>query len=108
MQPVMVYMTAGSPEQARTIARELIANRLAACVNVLEGMQSFYRWQGQVEEGREVVVLAKTRADLMTALTERVRQVHEYDCPCIVSWPLADGYQPFLDWIGQETGGAES
>lgn len=106
MAQVMVYMTAGSMEQARAIARELITLRLAACVNILEGMTSLYWWKGQVEQGHEVVILAKTRAELMPALVEKVRQVHEYDCPCIVSWPLTGGHQPFLDWISQETDGA--
>jgi len=97
-------MTAGSMEQARIIARELITRRLAACVNVLEGMTAMYWWEGRMEQAQEVVVLAKTREDLLSALVEQVRLVHEYDCPCIVSWPLTGGYPPFLDWIGRETG----
>ncbi|SMP66146.1 divalent cation tolerance protein [Desulfonatronum zhilinae] len=106
MQPIMVYMTAESMGQAKTVARELISNRLAACVNILDRMQSLYWWEGKVEESGEVVVLAKTRAELLPALAERVRAVHSYDCPCIVSWPLTDGHQPFLDWIGRETASA--
>jgi periplasmic divalent cation tolerance protein len=107
MKPVMAYMTAGTIKQAQEIARALISRRLAACVNVLGGMTSMYWWEGRVEQGREVVLLAKTREELMPALVEQVRQIHEYDCPCIVSWPLTDGYQPFLDWIGQETEGGD-
>ncbi|SDB47393.1 divalent cation tolerance protein [Desulfonatronum thiosulfatophilum] len=106
MQPIMVYMTAENLDQAKVIARELIENRLAACVNVLEGMRSMYHWEGSIEESREVVVLAKTREELLPDLTRRVREVHTYDCPCIVSWPLTGGHQPFLDWIGKETGAA--
>ncbi len=107
MNPVMAYMTAGSVEQARVIAQELISCRLAACVNILEGMTSLYWWDENVEQAQEVVVLAKTRAELMPALIERVRQVHAYECPCIVSWPLTDGHRPFLDWIVRETGDGE-
>ncbi|WP_045222305.1 divalent-cation tolerance protein CutA [Desulfonatronum thioautotrophicum] len=103
MQPVMVYMTAENSDQATMIARELISHRLAACVNILDNMRSLYWWEGKVEEGSEVVVVAKTRADLMPSLVERVKAIHSYDCPCIVSWPLTDGHQPFLDWVGQET-----
>ncbi|WP_031385453.1 divalent-cation tolerance protein CutA [Desulfonatronum thiodismutans] len=106
MQPIMVYMTAESMDQAKTIAHELISNRLAACVNILDHMQTLYWWEGKVEEGGEVVVLAKTRAELLPALAERVQVVHSYDCPCIVSWPITDGHQPFLDWIGRETASA--
>ena len=103
--PVMVYMTAASVEQARAVGRELVTRRLAACVNILEGMTSLYWWEGQVEEGSEVVVLAKTRAELMPELVKQVRALHSYECPCIVSWPLEGGHQPFLDWIGREAGG---
>ena len=106
MQPIMVYMTTESLDQAKTVARELISNRLAACVNILDHMQSLYWWEGKVEESAEVVVLAKTRAELLPALTERVQAVHSYDCPCIVSWPITNGHQPFLDWIGRETASA--
>ena len=106
MQPIMVYMTTESLDQAKTVARELISNRLAACVNILDHMQSLYWWDGKVEESAEVVVLAKTRAELLPALTERVQAVHSYDCPCIVSWPITNGHQPFLDWIGRETASA--
>ena len=105
MNPVIVYMTAGNMEQARAIAQELVSQRLAACVNILEGMTSLYWWEGRMEQAREVVVLAKTRAELMPALIELVSQIHEYDCPCIVSWPLTDGHRPFLDWIIRETKG---
>ena len=104
MQPVMVYMTAENLDQARTIARVVIENRLAACVNVLDGMRSMYHWEGRIEESREVVVLAKTREELLPEFIRRVREVHTYECPCIVSWPLTGGHQAFLDWIGQETG----
>ena len=106
MQPIMVYMTAESMDQAKTVARELISNRLAACVNILDHMQSLYWWEGKVEESGEVVVLTKTRAELLPVLIERVQAVHSYDCPCIVSWPITDGHQPFLDWIGRETASA--
>ncbi|TVR01269.1 MAG: divalent-cation tolerance protein CutA [Desulfovibrionales bacterium] len=103
MQPVLVYMTAENSDQATMIARELISLRLAACVNILDTMRSLYWWEGKVEEGSEVVVVAKTRAELMPSLVERVNAIHSYDCPCIVSWPLTGGHQPFLDWICQET-----
>ncbi len=100
MEIRFVYMTAGSLEEARRIGRELIESRLAACVNILPGMQSVYRWEGKIEEAAEVVVIAKTTAPRVAALAERVKSLHSYDCPCVVSLKVDGGHQPFLDWIG--------
>ncbi len=94
-----VYMTAGSLAEARTIGRELVESGLAACVNILPGMQSIYRWEGKIEEATEVVVIAKTTAPRVPALTAKVKSLHSYDCPCIVSLKVDGGYQPYLDWI---------
>ena len=94
-----VYMTAGSLDEARAIGRELVESNLAACVNILPGMQSIYRWEGKVEDASEVVMIAKTTAAQMPALTGRVKSLHSYTCPCIVSLRIEGGYQPYLDWI---------
>jgi periplasmic divalent cation tolerance protein len=103
MDAVWIYMTAGSLDEARDIGRTLVEERLAACVNILEGMRSLYRWEGGVEEDEEVVLIAKTRATLVDALTDRVKTVHSYDCPCVVALPITGGNPAFLDWIGLET-----
>ena len=95
-----VYMTAGSLEEARRIGRELVESRLAACVNILPGMQSIYRWEGKIEAADEVVVIAKTTASRVPELTAKVKSLHSYDCPCVVSLKVEGGHQPFLDWIG--------
>jgi periplasmic divalent cation tolerance protein len=95
-----VYMTAGSLAEARTIGRQLVESGLAACVNILPGMQSIYRWEGKIEEATEVVMIAKTTAPRVPALSAKVRSLHSYDCPCVVSLKVEEGYQPFLDWIG--------
>ena len=103
MQAVWVYMTAGSLDEARAIGRQLIEERLAACVNLIDGMRSLYRWDGAVQEDTEAVLIAKTRRDLVDRLTERVRAAHSYDCPCVVALPIEGGHQAFIDWIGAET-----
>ncbi|MBW1785475.1 MAG: divalent-cation tolerance protein CutA [Deltaproteobacteria bacterium] len=103
MKPCMIYMTAGSPEEARAIGKALVSERLAACVNIIEGMNSLYWWKGEVQEDNEVVVIAKTRQSLVPELSERVKEIHGYDCPCVVALPITDGFQPFLDWISEET-----
>ena len=94
-----VYMTAASKDEATKIAKELVTARLAACVNILDNMNSFYLWQGEIQDDAEVIMIAKTTEDRIPELIEKVRSMHSYDCPCIVSLPVSSGYQPFLDWI---------
>ena len=103
MQAVWVYMTAGSLDEARAIGRLLVQERLAACVNLIDGMRSLYWWDGAVQEDAEAVLIAKTRQDLVGLLTDRVRAAHSYDCPCVVALPIQGGHQGFIDWIGAET-----
>src|SRR5210317_2439205 len=98
-----IYMTVGSKEEARKIGKELVTARLAACVNILDNMNSFYLWEGEIQDDREVVMIAKTTEERIPELIEKVRSMHSYDCPCIVSLPVAGGYQPFLDWIADSS-----
>jgi periplasmic divalent cation tolerance protein len=95
----LVYMTAGSKEEARSIGRMLVESRLAACVNILENMTSLYCWNGNLQEDREVVLLAKTTQDRFAELRARVAGMHSYDCPCILGFRVSDGFPPFLNWI---------
>jgi len=97
-----IYMTAGNKAEAQKIAKALVENRLAACVNILENMQSVYRWENEIQEDTEVVLIAKTTERLVSELIEKVKSLHSYDCPCIVSLPILDGYAPFLNWIHDE------
>jgi len=103
MKTVMVYMTASSLEQARDIADKLVSEKLAACVNIFPGMESVYRWKGSIEKANETAFIAKTPKALVERLTQRVRQLHGYEVPCIVSVPIEGGNQAFLDWIVSET-----
>jgi periplasmic divalent cation tolerance protein len=102
-QTLCVYMTAASAAEATRIGRALVEERLAACVNVLGGMHSIYRWQGAVEEADEVAMIAKTTVGRFAALERRARELHGYDVPCVVAWPHSRGNGPFLDWIRAET-----
>ncbi len=101
--PCMVYMTAADEDEAGRIGRALVEERLAACVNVIPGMRSFYRWRGEVQDDREVVMIAKTREGLLDALVARVKELHSYDCPCVVALPIVAGNPDFLAWIEAET-----
>lgn len=107
MSATLVYMTAGSVEEARAIGTSLVERRLAACVNILPGMLSQYRWEGNVQTDEEAVLIAKTRSELVDALTGHVREIHSYDCPCVVALPIRGGNSDFLQWIAEETADAE-
>ena len=97
-----VYMTASSNKEAQKIGKALVESRLAACVNILDNMQSIYRWEEKVQQDAEVVLIAKTTESLVSQLIDKVKSLHSYDCPCIVSLPVVNGYQPFLEWIAEE------
>ena len=100
----LIYMTAPSLSKARELARALVAERLAACTNVLPGMISYYWWEGDVESGEEAVVIAKTRADRVDALTERVKALHDYSVPCVLALPVSGdaGNADYLAWLRAE------
>lgn len=98
-EAVFVYMTMSSIEEAERIGRALVGEGLAACVNLLPGMRSIYRWRETIEEAGEVVCIAKTVAARFEALRLRVRELHAYETPCIVMLRLEAGDAGFLGWI---------
>ena len=103
MTQKLIYITTGSSEEAKSIGRALVEERLAACANVLGAVTSYYWWQGALQEDSEAVLVAKTRTDLVDGLVERVKTLHSYDCPCVVALPIEAGNPAFLDWIEAET-----
>ena len=104
MSVCTVYVTVPSREAAMAIGRAAVEARLAAGANVVPGVASIYRWQGAIEEADEVIVLLKTRRELVAPLTEKIVALHSYDCPCVVALPIEAGHAPYLDWIRDETG----
>lgn len=103
MSASVIYVTTASFEQARQIGRALVDERLVACANILERATSIYRWQGKVHEDEECVLFAKTATDRVDRVIERVKELHEYECPCVVSWPIGAGDPAYLNWIGEMT-----
>jgi len=103
MSAVMVYITAGNREEAEKVGKALIEAKLAACVNIIDNMQSMFWWKGQVEKDSETVLLVKTRVGLVGRLNDKVAAVHSYDTPCVVAVPIIDGNPEFLQWIRDET-----
>ena len=102
---VSVYATFGSDEEARRIARQLVEERLAACANILAPCHSVYRWKGSIEEAAEVPVLFKTRADAADGLIARLGELHSYDVPAAVVWPIVDALPDYAQWVCEEVVG---
>lgn len=101
--PVTVYATFGSEEEAQRIARLLVDERLAACANILGACRSVYRWRGEVEEAQEVAALFKTRSGRAGELIARLAELHSYDVPAAVVWPIVDALDSYGEWIRSET-----
>jgi periplasmic divalent cation tolerance protein len=103
MSASWLYLTAAGRDEAETIARTLVEERLAACANVLGGIHSFYWWKGKVHEEPEVAFVVKTRRELVEAVVARVKAMHSYSCPCVIALDIDGGNPDYLDWITAET-----
>ncbi len=105
--PALLCFCACPDEATATgIARALVDERLAACVNILPAMRSVYRWQGRVETAGESLLLAKTTDVRLPALRERILALHPYELPEVIAVEVAAGLPAYLDWVAAETGGA--
>lgn len=98
-----VYLTFGDRDDARRVAGALLERRLIACANLFPAGSSLYRWQGEVVEEPEMVMICKTAADRVAELREAVAELHPYDVPCVVALSAADGLPAYLDWVVEET-----
>ena len=98
-----VYMTASDKDEARSIGKALLRERLVACVNIIPSMMSMYWWEDDIEEGEEVILVAKTRRSLFEAVQNKTRALHSYDCPCILALPVKNGFPDFFAWIREQT-----
>lgn len=96
---VFAYVTTGGREEAERIGRALVEERLAACVNILDGMTSIYRWNDAIETGAESVLIAKTTTRLFPALSARVVALHSYETPCVLEIPLGRGSSGYVAWL---------
>ena len=96
---IVVLITVPSPEAGERIARPLVEEHLAACVNLVPGVTSVFWWEGAVQTEAEALLIVKTRRHLFEALAARVRSLHPYTVPEIIAIPLAAGNQAYLDWV---------
>jgi periplasmic divalent cation tolerance protein len=100
----IVTSTFASREDARRVAGALLAEKLAACVQLME-IESHYAWKGEAKHEAEVMLVAKTRAELYSRVIARIKALHPYETPEIVAQDFAAGFGPYLDWVGSETQG---
>jgi periplasmic divalent cation tolerance protein len=101
----LVYMTFASKAEAVAVGNELVTQRMAACVNILDQMNSIYYWDGELQYDTEVVMIAKTLSSKVPELVEIVKANHSAECPCVVSIPTVGGNPDFLNWISKEVSG---
>jgi periplasmic divalent cation tolerance protein len=103
----LIYITASNAEEAKDLGRALVEARLVACANVIPNMTPIFWWDGRVQEDSEAILLAKTRNALVQQVIDFVQREHSYDCPAVLALPIQAGHAPFLQWIDEETEGAD-
>lgn len=101
----VVYVTVTGEAEAKRLGKGAVEARLCACANILPPITSIYEWNGEMCESTERVLLLKTRQAQVTKLIALLKQLHSYECPCIVSWRLGASHEPFLAWVTQQTDG---
>ena len=99
----VIYSTTGSEEESQKIAKELVAKKLVACVNIIPKISSIYRWQGKIEEDTESLLLAKTTEHNVEKAVDTIKMLHSYEVPDIIVIPVTTGLQPYLEYINSET-----
>ena len=103
LEYIVTLITAPNEEEASRISHTLVGERLAACVNIIPAVRSIYRWEGRVEDEKEVLLIVKTKRVLFEPLQKRVKELHSYSVPEIIALPLVEGNEQYLSWLGQET-----
>jgi len=101
--PIVVLVTTPNREVAEKIARKLVETRLAACINIVDGIKSMYWWKGRIEEDNEVLMIIKTRLDIFNDLVEEVKRNHVYEVPEVIALPVIIGYRDYINWLEEET-----
>lgn len=98
----LVYCTTSDKAEAESIGRTCVQERVAACANVIDSMRSYYWWKGTVQSEKEAVLICKTTDEMVDTLTRRIRELHSYECPCVVALPVCAGNPDFLQWINDQ------
>lgn len=99
MNAVVIFITCQNKKEAKRISLKLLKNRLAACVNILDKVESFFWWQGKIDRAGEVLLIIKSQKTKLPRIIKLVRSLHSYEVPEIIALPIAGGYKPYLRWI---------
>jgi len=100
---IMVLTTCNSSETSSLIAEALISNKLAACVNIIKGVESVYQWHGKIEHDKEILLIIKTRESLFSRVEQMIQELHSYELPEIIAVPIKTGEKNYLNWIQSAT-----
>ena len=101
---IVAFTACDSEESAVALGRTLVEQRLAACVNIVPGARSIYRWQGKIEDAAEWVLIIKSRRDLFGQFREAIAKTHSYEVPEMIALPIVDGSEAYLEWLDREIG----
>ncbi len=101
---MVIFITTSSIEEAKKIGRTLVEERLVACSNIMSPIHSIYRWQGELCDDEEALMVLKTKRELFPQIEARVKELHSYDVPEIIAMPIIEGSEDYLSWLKNETG----
>jgi periplasmic divalent cation tolerance protein len=102
-QTIVIFVTASSIEEARKIGQTLVEEKHVACCNIVQSVESIFKWQGKLHVEREALMICKTREDLFDIVEKRIKQLHSYEVPEIIAIPITHGSKGYLDWVTKET-----
>lgn len=104
METIVVFITVSNEDEGANMAKTLVEEGLAGCVNIVRGVRSIYRWEGKTEDEQEVLMIVKTRKSLFAKLSQRVKALHSYTVPEIIATQVVQGSEDYLRWLRNVTG----
>jgi periplasmic divalent cation tolerance protein len=96
---IVIFITSGSEEEAKRLGRILVEEKLAACVNIIPGVESLYWWKGKIESSKEWMLVVKTQGKMVNRIVKRVKEIHSYEIPEVIALPIVEGNRDYLQWI---------
>ena len=100
---IVIYITVPNADEAQSLAQTLVGEKLVACVNIVSGIQSVYSWEGSIQTETELLLICKSRTERFEALKNRVQSLHSYDVPEIISIPILNGSEAYLNWVREHS-----